>query len=144
MSSELPMIKTPVTTIRTSLQQFQSDMKTWLIECFGNLTHRDPAMQRRYRFFEEAAEVAQAAGMTKDECIKLIDYVYARPVGKLEQEIGGCVTVLCGLAIIHNIDVQTAANTELNRMFENIDRIREKDKTKPINSPLPGAYHADA
>jgi hypothetical protein len=39
-----------------------------------------------------------------------------------------------------NIDKEKAANTELDRVWRNIEKIRRKEQSKPDAGPLPGTY----
>lgn len=122
-------------------RDFQERVDPWLIECFGQEVARDKFV-RNYRFFEEAGELVQAAGMTREEAHQLVDYVYARPVGNLPQEIGGVMTTLAALCLAHGEDMHEQADIELQRIMtpEMIAKIRFKSANKPHQSPLPGTY----
>lgn len=95
--------------------------------------------QRNQRFIEEALELVQANGITKEECLQLVDYVYGRPAGEPKQEIGGVMTTLATLCFAYEFDMTECGEVELARCWENIDKIRAKQALKPKNSPLPGA-----
>lgn len=109
----------------------------WAVEAFGE-TIAKSGVHRNHRFLEEALELVQATGCTKSEALQLIDYVYARPAGDLFQEIGGTLTTLGTLCAAYGIDMDRAAIIELARCWTNIDRIRAKQVSKPVHSPLPG------
>lgn len=125
-------------TSRSDLEaEFQYRVKSWLIECFGREVANDRA-ERNHRFLEEALELVQSTGCTRDEALQLVDYVYSRPVGDPRQEVGGVMTTLAALCCAHGFDMYSAAETELARVWTKIDKIRAKHAAKPRNSPLPG------
>jgi hypothetical protein len=121
------------------LQEFQDKAYAFLAECFGK-DILENKLERNYRFFEEAAELVQAAGMTKDDCYKLVDYVYGRPVGEVPQELGGVMITLFGLACAQGFSMAWVAETEIKSCYDRIDHIRSKWVNKKIKSddPLPG------
>ena len=120
---------------------FQSRVNGWMQECFGPEISADK-VERNHRFLEEALELVQALGSTKDEAHKLVDYVYGRAVGDPPQEVGGVMVTLAALCLANGMDMDAAAETELSRILqpEVVTKIREKQKRKPAFSPLPGSY----
>lgn len=108
----------------------------WLRECFGKAIMSDK-VERNFRFFEEAAELVQALGMTKEECYQLVDYVYNRPVGDPFQEVGGVGVTLAALCQANKIDMQTAMTEELFRITQPaiMEKIRIKQQNKPNRGP---------
>ena len=122
------------------IQNFQDRVYFFLCECFGKEILENK-LERNYRFFEEAIELVQACGMTKEDCLKLIDYVYDRSVGEVEQEIGGVMVTLFGLATAQDVNMNYCAEDELMSCYNRIDHIRSKWVNKKIKSggdPLPG------
>lgn len=120
---------------------FQTRVDGWMQECFGPEISADQ-VERNHRFLEEALELVQALGCTKDEAHKLVDYVYGRAVGDPPQEVGGVMVTLAALCLANGMDMDAAAETELSRILqpEVVTKIREKQKRKPAFSPLPGSY----
>ena len=116
---------------------FQSKVDEWVLACFGQAV-RDSQIERGHRFLEESIELAQAAGVTKAECLQLIDYVFNRPTGTVQQEVGGTLITLAALCATFNVDMDNEGNAELARIWGKIDLIRAKHATKPKSSPLPG------
>lgn len=115
---------------------FQQRLMSWAIACFGAPAARNKP-ERDYRFFEEATELIQARGnMTKEDAIRVIEYVFARPVGEVSQEIGGVMTCLAALCSTtqdvdgNEIDMMEAGENELTRIWGKMDVIREKQKQK--------------
>lgn len=93
--------------------------------------------ERNHRFLEEALELVQSLGCTQSEARQLVDYVFSRPVGEPKQELGGVMVTLSALASCHDMNLDTAGETELIRVWKNIDKIRAKQAAKPKHSPLP-------
>lgn len=108
----------------------------WLLACFGEKI-ADDKTERLHRFTEESLEAVQSLGCTKEEVLKLVDYVFNRPIGEPSQEVGGVLVTLAALCRANNIDMDLAGETELKRVWQNIDKIREKQANKPQFSPLP-------
>ena len=98
---------------------------------------RQDRYERTHRFLEEALELAQANGCTRDDAVALIDYVYSRPRGNPELEVGGVIVTLAGLCSASNIDMQSSGDQELERNWKRIELIRSKHASKPHGSPLP-------
>lgn len=119
---------------------FQNQVEVFLIDCFGKEILENKT-ERNYRFFEEATELVQACGMTKEDCYKLVDYVYNRPIGDIEQELGGVMVTLFGLACAYNFSIDFCASKEIRNCYDRIEHIRSKWQNKKIKSggdPLPG------
>ncbi len=125
--------------IRHGIHSFQERVKPWLHECFGEMIAGDKE-ERNHRFLEEALELVQACGCTKEEALKLVDYVYGRPVGEKGQEVGGTMVTLAALCIAQGINLNEEAERELSRINlpEVVLKIRAKQAAKPKFSPLPG------
>ncbi len=67
----------------------------------------------------------------------LVSYVYSRPAGRVEEEVGGTMVTLAGLCSATGIDMDQAGERELERNWERIEAIRQKKASKPLGSPLP-------
>lgn len=67
---------------------FQQRVLPWMLDCFGEKIAGDQR-ERNHRFLEEALELVQACQCTADEAHQLVDYVFGRPAGEKEQEVGG-------------------------------------------------------
>lgn len=115
---------------------FQDRVAPWLVECFGEAEASDLRI-RNYRFIEEALELVQAGGCTRDEAYHLVDYVFNRPKGEVKQEIGGVMTTLAALSRAHRINMHEAGDDELTRVWGLVEQIRAKSASKPLGSPLP-------
>jgi hypothetical protein len=121
------------------MMEYQDEVHKWMLACFGAAIAAD-AVERNHRFLEEALELVQAGGCSKGEALALVDYVFDRPVGKLTQEVGGVVVTLAALCTAHGVNTRDAAWSELDRVWENLDKIRAKHAAQPkhVHSPLPG------
>lgn len=115
---------------------FQARVDAWLVACFGQDIARDK-VERNHRFLEEALELAQACQCTKSEALQLVDYVFGRPVGEPEQEVGGVVVTLASLCLAHQWPMVELGNQELDRVWTKVEVIRAKQAAKPKFSPLP-------
>lgn len=114
----------------------QERVKPWLLACFGAKIAADK-VERNHRFIEEALELVQACGCTQDEAHQLVDYVYGRPQGGINQEVGGVMITLAALCLANGFDMHKAGEVELDRVWQKIDQIRAKQAAKPAQSPLP-------
>ena len=108
----------------------QTLFRQWAVEAFGENVANDK-MERNHRFLEESLELVQSLGMEKSEAYQLVDYVYARGAGEVNQEVGGVLATLACLCSANYIDMMGAGEKELIRIHEKIDLIRAKQAIKP-------------
>lgn len=120
-----------------STMRYQDRVAHWMDRCFGPETSYD-TNERSWRFLEEAIELVQSLNCTKEAAHQLVDYVYSRPKGDTEQEIGCVMVTLAALAEACKINMHDAGDKELRRVFDKIDIIRAKHLSKPRVGPLPG------
>lgn len=123
-------------TDRDLNDSFQERVNAWLVSCFGDDAAYD-RLDRTHRFLEEALELAQAGGCTREDALALLNYVFSRPIGDVTRETGGVMVTLAGMAHAHNVDIEAAGEAELDRNHRRTLAIREKRSRKPPNSPLP-------
>ncbi len=121
------------------MEDYQIKIAAWLLECFGPEISNDKT-ERCFRFTEESLELVQSLGITKDQVLKLVDYVFDRPIGEPEQEVGGTMVTLAALCYAADLNLEDCAETEYERILTKIDKIRAKHFSKPQNvlSPIPG------
>lgn len=115
---------------------FQWRVSLWLVACFGDAISRDKP-ERNHRFLEEALELVQACGCSRQEAHQLVDYVYGRPVGERHQEVGGVMTTLAALCRAQGLEMMQCGEVELARVWTKVEQIRAKQAAKPKGSPLP-------
>lgn len=115
---------------------FQKRVLHWLMECFSMEICRDTT-ERNHRFLEESLELVQSLGCTQSEAHQLVVYVYGRSAGEPRQEVGGVMVTLAALCSAADMDMHEAGESELARVWKNIEKIRAKQAAKPKHSPLP-------
>ena len=118
------------------METFQSRVKPWLLECFGETIANDK-QERNHRFLEEALELVQSLNCTKEEAHQLVDYVFSREIGEPYQEVGGVMVTLASLCLANDLDMHENGETELTRIWTKVEKIRAKQAAKPKHSPLP-------
>lgn len=123
-----------------SAPSHQKRVAAWMQECFGPEITSDK-IERADRFLEEALELAQATGWSADRGHALVDYVFARPVGEIGQEVGGVMVTLAALCNVFEVDIEAEAKREVDRITQPdvILKIRAKQAAKPTGSALPSA-----
>ncbi len=115
---------------------YQRRVEDWLEACFPPSVRSDRS-ERTHRFLEEALELAQANGCSRTDAIALVDYVFGRPMGQPDQEVGGVMVTLASLCSASQINMDEAGARELERNWDRIEAIRAKQQAKPHGSPLP-------
>ena len=118
-------------------ESFQKRNRAWVVACMGEEAANNKA-ERNFRFIEEAIELVQSCGCSKEDVLKIVDYVFSRPVGESFQEVGGTMTTLASLCNAQGIGLDFAAEAELARCWTLVDKIRAKALAKRTHSALPG------
>ena len=121
---------------KTIKPSFQNRVKPWMLKCFNEEIAAD-TVERNHRFLEEALELVQACDCTQHEAHQLVDYVYGRDTGEINQEVGGVMVTLAALCLAQGIDMHEGGEKELKRIWTKVDQIRAKQAAKPKHSPLP-------
>lgn len=121
---------------QTPWEAYQIRVRQWVELCFGVEIAND-IPERNHRFVEEALELVQSLGCAKEDVLKLVDYVYDRPVGEPHQEVGGVMVTLASLCAAAGLDIKRDGEKELERIYTKVDVIRKKQAAKPKLSPLP-------
>ena len=121
------------------MNNFQERVRRWGMHTFGLVVMRD-RRERGFRFCEESLELVQAIGLSKEDVIKLVDYVYGRPIGNIKEEIGGVGTTLASVCTAHDIDMEDCFDNELDlKCWPNSAKIKAKHASKKNkSSSLPG------
>ncbi len=142
--AELPLGPNTVAyQLTDTAQSFQSDVATWMGQCFppslsSNMTERGD------RLLEEVLELLQSHGYDSARVPTLVNYVFARPVGEPAQEVGGVMVTLAAYCSVAGLSMQADGQAELVRINqpEVIARIRAKQEAKNalhFDTPLPGS-----
>ena len=94
----------------------QQRITDWAKAAFG-VAEATGLAQRGVRLLEEAIEAFQACGGDEEIAHKLVAYVFARPAGNVDQELGGvCVTVLA-LAAAAGLSADEEECREVHRVL---------------------------
>lgn len=115
---------------------FQERVAPWMQACFGPEISADK-LERNDRFIEEALELVQASDYPKERAHQLVEYVYGRDRGEINQEVGAVMVTLAAHCLAHGVDMHAAAETELARIWTKVEAIRAKQAAKPKGSALP-------
>ena len=125
-------MSTTPSTPSTDTRPFQARVEQWVNTCFGPELAND-IPERNHRFLEEALELVQSLGCTRQEVLQLVDYVFGRPAGEPAQEVGGAMVTLATLCTASGLDMQGEAEAELQRIDTPamIAKIQAKHAGKP-------------
>jgi hypothetical protein len=89
----------------------------WVENVFSPENAANPN-ERSERFGEEALELLQARGVSRERVHELVDYVYNRPAGEVPQELGGVMHTLLVLAEQGKLDLWECFRTEMHRVSQ--------------------------
>lgn len=109
----------------TARLSFQDNVGLWVSQTFGEKVMSD-IPERCFRFIEEAIELAQAFGVSKEDVLRHVTRTYARPQGEISQEVGGTLVTLAALCQAANLDLQKCGDAELANNWQRKDAIRDK------------------
>lgn len=111
------------------LSTFQHRVLLWFETCFGAAMVKRKK-RRLYAFFEEANELIQSGGMTREEAHAMVDHVFNREPGEFSQEVAGAFTTLCMVANSHDLELEVVGEKELARIWDAIPLIQAKQAQK--------------
>lgn len=112
MTENAPTV--PITQVADQ-QTFQDHVHPWMLECFGKTITSDRD-ERNRRFLEEALELVQSLGCTRDQAHQLVDYVFDRSAGESRQEVGGVMVTLAALCLANGFEMHADGEAELVRI----------------------------
>src|SRR6266446_3376508 len=72
--------------------------------------------ERAMRVLEEVIELAQAEKISPVDIAALVDYVYARPIGTIENEAGGVMVCMIAWAHAAKVDLELLLSGEVDRI----------------------------
>lgn len=103
----------------------------WMRKVFSSVEVID-IRERATRAVEEVVELAQACDVSPETLHKLVDYVYARPVGEAGNEIAGSLVTLYATASALGLDADLELERELRRINtpEVIARVQRRQHEK--------------
>ena len=118
---------------------FQDRVDPWMQACFGAEISADK-LERGDRLLEEVLELLQSGDYPSERIAALTKYVWSREIGEPAQEVGGVMVTLAAYCLAHGLNMHTAGETELTRIWTKVDKIRAKQAAKPKGSVLPQAW----
>ncbi len=92
----------------------QKRVRKWVESRLGNRAMENH--ERGMRSLEESLELAQALSVTRDEALRLLDFVFLGDPGEIKQEIGGCMMTLLAAAEGAGYVASDCAMAELSRI----------------------------
>lgn len=108
----------------------QAQIAAWTREAFG-VEQATSLPQRAVRLLEEALEAYQAAGGDPGMARKLVDFVFARPVGALRQELGGVGVCALALAAAAGLSADDEERREVERVLAKpVEHFRQRNAAK--------------
>lgn len=117
------------------MKNFQLSLRAWAETLFGVETSSS-RRTRALRFYEEALELVQTTGLTDADLAPVRQMVWSRPVGEMNQEIGGTMVTLLLLAELHGLDVETELKREVLRIHT--PEVMEKCRRRQIEKKTMG------
>jgi hypothetical protein len=107
--------------MREFLADFQHAVSIWIRLVFKPEVVEDK-QERNHRFLAEALELVQSAGCTVEQAHTLVDYVYGRTVGELNDEVGSTMVALAALCNEHGVDMGEAGIAYLEKVGLRLER----------------------
>lgn len=102
----------------------------WAIRAFGRAAATSIA-ERADRFLEEAIELYQALGGDIARAGQIAKHVYAKPAGKIEQEIGGVGVTLLSVCECVGTSADECESSEFSRVLAKpIEHFRKRHNAK--------------
>ena len=112
------------------LSELESRIVRWITSSFGWELFRN-RHERGRRFLEEVVELNQAMGVSHEDALRIVNHVYSRPVGQIDQEMGGVGITLLGLCGSLDLDFQELTKRELDRVLAlPADHFRKRNALK--------------
>lgn len=113
------------------MKPLQLRVAPWLLETFG-FKIASNKLERGDRLLEEVFELLQSGDYPVERVDVLREYVWGRPKGEPDQEVGGVMITLAAYCLAHGIDLQEAGDAEMARIStpEMIQKIRAKQAAK--------------
>lgn len=107
----------------------KEQVRDWVVRCWGE--GAVGVVERVERFFEEAAELTQAEGISRDRLAEIIRHVYDKEPGKPPQEVGGIGTTLLAYCAAKGISADECERRELSRILgKPVDHFRARHDAK--------------
>ena len=118
------------------MKEVQEKVRVWVLQVLGAETCKNKT-ERTNRFLEEAIELAQSAGCSKQDAIALVEYVYNKEPGEAYQEVGDVLITLAAFCTAFKLDMAACGSLKLNDNWTDSEKIRAKFLNRPEQGPLP-------
>lgn len=118
--------------LRVLIERHEPDQERvarWVRETMDEATLQN-VRERCLRFIEEALELVQALGMSREDVLMMVEFVYNRHPGLPNQELAGVMVTALALATAAKLDAFDELHRELDRIFEAQDEVRAKHLQK--------------
>jgi NTP pyrophosphatase (non-canonical NTP hydrolase) len=102
----------------------------WAKSTFPNSASNEDPQVRVFIFLEEAIELAQAVGICEEKVFEQVRHVYDKPIGDIDQEMGGTMATLMMAAESLSLDAGLECEKELESAWKRQTQIQAKSKTK--------------
>lgn len=113
-----------------SIQVLTRIATDWARRCFGD-DHVRNLKIRSLRNLEETVELAQATGLPRETALLCVNKVYDKPVGNVDQEIGGAMMTLVVLANSIGRDPEELLEREVRRVLtKSPDHFAKRNQAK--------------
>lgn len=109
----------------------------WTCSTFGDKVAQNQ-QERAMRLFEEAAELAQAAGVPADKSAAILARTYSRPAGAEPQEAAQVLVTLLSYCAQLGIDLEFQFEQEVNRCIANKPALKAKYDAKVLAGTTSG------
>lgn len=113
------------------LKFLQGIIWDWGCRAFGQ-RNMDVTSIRGMRFFEESAEASRAAGVSREEAIKIVNMVYDQEkTGDLYFELGDVFNTWCALCSNRGFDADELVRFNIRRvMSRDLDELKRRNEEK--------------
>jgi NTP pyrophosphatase (non-canonical NTP hydrolase) len=129
---------------RLTRDERQWRITTWARAAFGD-DEATGLAQRGVRLLEEAIEAFQACGGDEEIAHKLVAFVFARPSGKVGQELGGVAVTVLALAAAAGLSADIEECREISRVLNKpLAEFTERNASKNAAGFLIKAVGKDA
>lgn len=122
-------------------RSLQKRVYAWAAHAFPGII--DDKMDRAWRVLEEATELAQACGIPQAKAHEQVRRKYDGDPGEVRQEIAGVINSVLICAEAYGVDAVEAGEDELQRAWEKIELIRQKNLTVKVPVHGPATYGGD-
>lgn len=101
-----------------NLNELAERAALWDVETFGPAVYGS-IRERAMRTLEEAIELAQAGGVTRDEIARLVEHVYSKSIGDQQEEIAD--VMLCLLVYAHRVGMDL--DGQMPKLLDRVEKI---------------------